>query len=245
MSARKCYFICFTVRSGSSLLCQLLADTGLAGAPKEHFYHNIAPDKPGGDDIKDYAAYLERALAADTTFNGVFGSKVGGGFWHDFTRRLRSIPGLSGLSLPDALDRYFPGLRYIHLTRRNKVRQAVSHWLAIQSGRWNSVDPPGAVMPAYNFDAIDTLLQELVFREAVWAEYFANHDIRPLVVVYEDFAQQPDATVWRVLDYLDIDMPPDFKFPLPRYRPVGGELAETWTQRFREEKQAPFWTAFW
>ncbi len=245
MRTRKCYFICFTVRSGSSLLCQLLADTGLAGAPKEHFYHHIGPDKPRGDAITDYSAYIKRALAADTTKNGIFGSKVGGGYWHDFTRRLRSISNLADLPLPDALDRNFPDLRYIHLTRRNKVRQAVSHWLAIESGRWSSLDPPSAETPAYNFDAIDGLLQEIIFREAVWAEYFASHGICPLVVVYEDFTQQPAATVTRILDYLDIELPSGFEVPASRHQPVGGELAERWTQRFREEKQTLFWRSFW
>ena len=75
---RKSYFICFTVRSGSTMLCQLLADTGLAGNPKEHFYHNISPDNPTGDEIADYQACLTGVLAKDIARNGVFGSKVGG-----------------------------------------------------------------------------------------------------------------------------------------------------------------------
>ena len=75
---RKSYFICFTVRSGSTMLCQLRSDTGLAGNPKEHFYHNISPDNPTGDEIADYQACLIRVLPEDTTSSGVFGSKVGG-----------------------------------------------------------------------------------------------------------------------------------------------------------------------
>ena len=126
MRPLKCYFICFTVRSGSTLLSQLLADTGIAGQPKEHFYHNIAPDNPRGDCIPDYRGYLERVLSADTTTNGVFGSKVGGGYWNDFVRRLRAIDGIADLPHKSVLDHLFPDLRYLHLTRRNKVRQAVS-----------------------------------------------------------------------------------------------------------------------
>ena len=227
MRPDKSYFICFTVRSGSTLLSQLLADTSIAGHPKEHFFHNIAPDNPRGDLIPDYRAYLERVLAADTTANGVFGSKVGGGILHDFARRLRSIDGCHDLTLKAALDRFFPDLRYLHLTRRNKVRQAVSHWMAIQSGRWSSADASQNAEPRYDFAAIDHLLQELILREAAWAEYFRQHGIRPFVITYEDFIQQPAATVCAILDFLEIERPADFtppapQLPTPQQRPVRG-----------------------
>lgn len=241
----KSYFICFTVRSGSTLLSQLLADTGIAGRPKEHFYHNIAPDNPRGDIIPDYRACIERILAADTTPNGVFGSKVGGGVWHDFARRLRSIEGCKDLPLKAALDRFFPDLRYLHLTRRNKVRQAVSHWMAIQSGRWSSLDAGDNAEPRYDFAAIDQLLQEIILREAVWAEYFSQNGIRPFVITYEDFAQQPAATVCAVLDHLQIERPADFTPPAPAYHRISSDLSEAWAQRFRREKQRDYWTQFW
>ncbi len=245
MHAGKAYFICFTVRSGSTLLSQLLADTGLAGRPKEHFYHNISPDNPRGDAIPDYRAYLEQILAADTSANGVFGSKVGGGYWRDFARRLRSIEGFDSLPLKAALDRIFPDLRYLHLTRRNKARQAVSHWMAIQTGRWSSQDVVENSTPRYDFAAIDHLLQEIMIREAVWAEYFAENSIQPYGIIYEDFVAHPAATVRAVLDCLDIERPTDFKVPAPRYQRLSNDLSEAWVQRFRQEKQRDFWTQFW
>ncbi len=242
---KKSYFICFTVRSGSTLLCQLLADTRLAGMPKEHFYHGISPDKPTGDEIADYRAYLERIMAEDRTANGVFGSKVGGGYWHDFVRRLRRLEGMAKLPEQELLDGIFPDLHYLQLTRRNKVRQAVSHWMAIASGRWHSPDAVNNPAPAYNYDAIDHLLQELIMREAVWAEFFAVKDIRPHVIVYEDFVQQPSSTLRGILEYLDIALPAGFAAPTPRFERMADELTEAWVQRFRREKQADWWTQFW
>lgn len=245
MRPGKSYFICFTVRSGSTLLSQLLADTGIAGRPKEHFYHNIAPDNPRGDVIPDYRAYLERVLTADTTANGVFGSKVGGGVLHDFARRLRAIDGCKDLPLKAALDRFFPDLHYLHLTRRNKVRQAVSHWMAIQSGRWSSLDAVNNPTPRYDFGAIDHLLQEIIMREAVWAEYFSQNGIQPYVITYEDFVEQPAATVRAILDHLKIERPADFRPPAPAYQRISSDLSEAWAQRFRCEKQRDYWIQFW
>ena len=245
MRPRKSYFICSTVRSGSTLLSQLLADSGIAGNPQEHFYHNIAPDKPAGDVIADYRAYLDQVLDADTTANGVFGSKVGGGCWHDFARRLRSIDGFSDLRLKDVLESVFPDLHYLHLTRRNKVRQAVSHWMAIETGRWSSYDAVSNSAPEYNFAAIDHLLQELIFREAVWAEYFAENEIRPYVITYEDFAQDPPAVVKGILAFLKIACPADFEIPAPGFQRLSNALTDDWVERFRREKQSDFWTEFW
>ncbi len=245
MRPGKSYFICFTVRSGSTLLSQLLADTGIAGRPKERFYHNITPEAPRGDTIPDYRAYVERVLAADTTPNGVFGSKVGGGYWNDFVRRLRSIDGCADLPLRGALHRFFPDLHYLHLTRRNKVRQAVSHWLAIQTDRWSSADAARNPEPRYDFAAIDHLLQEIIIREAVWAEHFSEHGIQPYAITYEDFVQHPAETVCAILEYLDIERPADFTPPAPAYQRLSDDRSEVWLQRFRREKQRDFWTEFW
>ena len=110
MRASKSCFIRFTVRSGSSLLCQRFGDAGLAGVPQARFCHNISPDNPQGD---------------------------------------------------------------------------------------------------------------------------------------RHFTRQPTKTVRQVLDFLDVAVPLDFQMPTPAHQPVGGALAEAWTQRFRAEKQAAMWTAFW
>jgi len=241
----KSYFICFTVRSGSSLLCQLLAETNLAGKPQEHFHHNVTPDNPAGDAIFDYAGYVQGLFDKWTTPNGVFGAKVGGGQWRDTIRRIRTIDGYQDKSPYDAIHDLFPNLHYIWLTRRNKIRQAVSHWMAIQSGRWGAFQSVSNPDPEYNFEAIDTLAQELLFREAVWADYFADNDIVPHVVVYEDYTQNTVETVRKVFDFLNIDLPDGFVIPEPKYQRLANSLSEDWVERYSKEKQESWWTTFY
>ena len=181
MRPGKSYFICFTLRSGSTLLSQLLADTGIAGQPKEHFYHNIAPENPHGDVIPDYRAYLEHVLAADTSANGVFGSKVGGGYWRDFTRRLRSIAGMDHLPLD---SRPGPLLPRPALPAPDAPQQSPASRLPLAGDPERPLDFAGRrttiEAPRYDFAAIDHLLQEIIMREAVWAEYFSENGIQPL-----------------------------------------------------------------
>ena len=238
------YFICFTVRSGSTLLSNLLDDTGIAGHPKEHFNHNNSPDNPQGDTILNYGEFVSQTIQ-DTTPNGVFGTKIGGGMLHDFIPRIQTIDSIAGKPLDAALNELIPNLQYIWLTRRNKVRQAVSHWMAIQSGRWHSPDTISNPTPEYIFDAIDHLVQELPIREAVWGDYFSDYKITPHIVVYEDYIRDMEGTVSGILDYLNIEIPASFEMKAPKLKPTANALTEEWVQRYREEKQKNWWTKFW
>lgn len=245
MPPSKTYFICFTVRSGSTLLCQLLAETNLAGKPQEHFHHNLSPDKPQGDVIPDYQAYIDGLFDQWTTPNGIWGAKIGGGQWNNFIRHVKSIDGNQDKSAHESLHQAFPNLQYIWLTRRNKIRQAVSHWMAITSGRWESYNPATNPEPEYKFEAIDYLAQELLFREAVWADYFAKHKITPHTIVYEDYVRDTDKTVRDIFDFLEIDVPEGFSVPQPRHERLANSLSEEWVQRYREEKQEKWWITFY
>ena len=80
----------------------------------------------------------------------------------------------------------FPSLQYIWITRRNKVRQAVSWWKALQTGVWRWADdnqPFPKQEAEFDFEAIDGLVPEIVMREASWQEYFASCRVSPCVVV--------------------------------------------------------------
>ena len=245
MKPQKSYFICMTPRSGSTLLSQALTNTGLAGKPDEHFYHRETPENPQGSIIPDYLAYIQKIQAETTTPNGVFGTKIGGGIWERFMERLRTIEGYSHKPAVSMIAEQFPNPHYIWLTRRNKVRQAVSHWRAIQSGRWHS---PLAIQKnelEYKFEAIDHLVQELIIREAVWSEYFTFCKITPFVIVYEDFVLNYEATIKAVLAFLDIET--EFELPIrsTNYQKLADTLSEEWVQRYRQEKQQDWWRVFW
>src|SRR3954462_4910517 len=101
------YLVCATERSGSTLLCELLGATGVAGRPEEFFEFLNATGRPrqpreyfeGVDDptLLDllppllvplprpaWAQQLGDALERGTTGNGVFGSKMMWAYLGDF-----------------------------------------------------------------------------------------------------------------------------------------------------------------
>jgi trehalose 2-sulfotransferase len=243
------YLVYATVRSGSSLLCEALKNSGLAGRPEEYFWHGLENDTfYQGYNPADYAQYVRYVVESTATSNGVFGAKMMGGYLHSFVRRLRQSATYAdpAVALVDIMADLFPNLKAIWLTRRNKVRQAVSWWTTVQSDQWSSAHPsdPTARLE-YNFEAIDHLVQELVMREAALQEHFTECGIKPFVIVYEEFHDAYQETAVATLDYLEIATPAGRTFGERSLQKQANTLSEEWVQRYRQEKQANWRTRFW
>jgi len=243
------YTIWFSQRTASTLLCQALESTGIAGKPGEWLYKQ--------DLLKDYdqASPLDLQLFLwniASTSNGVFGLK------HSFfepafgqqIELIRQFPNSS----PEENNRAaiwesaFPNHKHIFMTRRNKVRLAVSWWKAIQSKEWHRVhgEKPRAMelTIAYSFDAIKHLYIECSMREAGMQEFFSDGKISPLTIVYEDFILNYEETIRLVLGYLGLDHT-SVEIPPPSLDPTADGISEEWAQRFRHEIQADWENRGW
>ena len=168
MPPRLSYTIWFTQRTGSTWLCEALALTGVAGRPGEHLDNAIPIDAPTRQDIADPTDLLQRIWDVGSTANGVFGIKQG--YTEPrFGNILELLTGAGSTRLA-RWESAFPNHRHIFMTRRNKLRLAVSWWRAIKSGEWHRRrgQPPSATDLAAAYDplAIDHLMQEAVVREA-------------------------------------------------------------------------------
>ena len=236
------YLICGTPRCGSNLLCEALGNTGLAGIPGEYFWDEGHWARKWGTTC--YTDYLHEVIERSTTGNRVFGTKVMWGYFDAFVQRVRETPeyGRHGGSSHELLGQLFPGLRYIWITRRDKVRQAVSFWKSLQTLVWSK--RKGTHLPApekeaeYRFEAIDYLVQEIVVHEAAWQAYFSRHAIPPFTVVYEDLASAYEATALQIMDWLGVSYPPGLVFSPRLLQKQADGISETWVDRYHEEKRA-------
>jgi trehalose 2-sulfotransferase len=151
---RSSYFVCGTPRSGSWLLCGLLASTGVAGRPHELFWRETEKANSQAWQVSCFADYLARARDAATTPNGVLGSKLMWEYLEDLLVRLRQL----GDASPDRslIGRHFPSPRFVWIRREDVIAQAVLRARAIQTGRWHHWDArdPHAV-PVYDRQQID------------------------------------------------------------------------------------------
>jgi LPS sulfotransferase NodH len=215
----------------------------VAGRPEEYFWRDNEPLYRAQWHVTSYRDYLERALEEGTTPNGIFGAKVDAGVYlTHFFRQLRTLPQFADatFSLCAILSALFPDLKCIWLTRRNKVRQAVSWWKAVQSNIWaqhTTAAPCTAPSPTYHFAAIDQLVNESLMREAAWAEYFAAWQMQPLTIVYEDFIANYAGMVAQILRYLEVSDPYILDETAITLARQADSLSEAWVQQYREEKQ--------
>jgi LPS sulfotransferase NodH len=192
-----------------------------------------------------YDQYLAWALAEGTTPNGVFGAKLMWGYLGDFAELLRSIEGMAGRPLGELLARAFPGLRYVQITRRDKVRQAVSLWKAVQTQAWQRQagadgDAGAGRMPdpVFSFRAINYLMRQLTAHDASWDAFFLGLGYEPLKITYEELAESTDAVVRSVLDHLGIVPPADLQIGAPRLSVQADEVSEAWVARVLEHLEA-------
>lgn len=242
MMPRLSYTIWFTQRTGSTLLCKAIESTGIAGVPREWF--NCPPDLLTTFKKTNHAELQEYLYKLGTTSNGIFA--INHSFYEphfsQLTETLRKFPACS----PDETRRtviweqVLPNHRHIFMTRRNKVRLAVSWWRAIQSEEWHISSSESRkeidLADKYSFDAINHLYNECSMREAGIQEFFAEGGITPLNIFYEDFIQNYEETVRTILAYLRLDSGPVSIAP-PALTKLADPISEEWAQRFREERQ--------
>jgi len=186
-----------------------------------------------------YDQYLAWAIERGTTANGVFGAKIMWGYLGDFADLLRGIDGLRALPIPQLLNEVFPALRYVQITREDKVRQAVSLWKAVQTQAWRrEADGNADLEVEFSFRAINYLVRLLTAHDASWDAYFLGLGRRPLKVTYEELAAAPDSTVRRVLRHLDIEVPGPLELEGPRLKVQADEISEDWVRRIHEHLAA-------
>ena len=241
MEPNTSYLICATNRSGSFLLCEALKNTGIAGNPEEYFWRGDEPFWKERWGVSNYEDYLPKAIEQGTTSNGVFGAKIMWGYFDDFVGKIMQIPAYQQIDLPSLLPKVFPNLHYIQMTRRDKVRQAISFWKAIETNiwAWSSDEPPVPEKePTFNYEAISKLKREIFAHEAAWGNYFEMCQVEPLVIVYEDLVLACEETALEVLRFLDIPVPPNLEFAERKMKRQADALTETWVQAYNQHEKA-------
>lgn len=237
------YRIWFSQRNGSTLLCKALEQTGVAGKPLELF--NITEEESlcGHYGVNTYAELKEKLWSLGSTPNGVMAVKhsLYTSRHQQISIELKQLTSEKKWSEREIWDDMFPNCTHIFITRRNKVRQTVSWWKAINDGIWhkhhiddNHTDE--SLQGKYNSNALHHLLKETILRECAIQEYFDQENINPLTIVYEDFILDYENTIHKVLGFLELEHHGITISPPPLHK-TATDFSEEWVQRFRAELQ--------
>lgn len=241
--SRRTYVVASLPRTGSTLLCRALWDTGLVGAPKEY----LNPMQ-----IRDWEVRLGSVTSRvrHRPLRGPLLALVGRswsrGRLEDHVQRVmerRTGPGgWFGLKLHrHHLERWVPDgdleallgpIRWIFVTREDHVAQAVSWYRALQTGRWAS-HQRALLPPIYDRRGIEGRLRRIREQQVAWERLFEERGIAPLRVTYEALDADLVGEIRRVLTYLEVPHPQ--RLPAPGLARQADPVNAAWIRRFRAE----------
>lgn len=247
----RAYVLCTAPRSGSTLFCSLLAATGIAGNPKSYFHEpsveswaaelELSPARRGSE--LDYLrSVVEAAIDEGTNGTGLFGLRLQR---HSFDFFMAQLALLHPGQMSDA-ERFraaFGRTRFIHLTRADKVAQAVSCVKAQQTGLWHRA-PDGSEIerlkahqdPVYDGAALRRCHDEMVEADRQWLAWFEREGIPPLRLTYDALAADPRAVLRQALRALGLDEGAADGVAVGVAR-LADATNRDWAQRLRSELQ--------
>jgi LPS sulfotransferase NodH len=221
------YLICCTMRSGSTLMCQLLEVVG-AGKPGEYFNGRYMmqfgmPERGCGNGNK--RKYVD-GLIEQYSVNGVFGMKV------LFGSVAKEV---SSLTLEDI---YPERPRYIFLDREDRVMQAISAAKLAQTGVWidGQVEAGTGKAPVYDRGLISYYVGQLKREVTAWERYFERMQIEPCRVTYEELCADQAGTMRRVLEFLGVSVPEEWTCPETTMRKQADQVSAEWEARYEAGK---------
>jgi LPS sulfotransferase NodH len=184
--------------------------------------------------VTDFPGFFRRLLREGTGANCVFGSKLMQDQATAVVSELAALLGRPEADPPGVLQAAFPNLRYIWLRRLDKIRQGISFYRALRTGRWRSTDLAGVppVAPPFDFAAIQSLVQLSVWADEDWDDFFRRYAIAPLRVTYEELAVAPEAVVRHIIDHLGLRPPARLRPDVWQHQRQADALTDAWVAQY-------------
>jgi LPS sulfotransferase NodH len=240
------YVICTSPRSGSTMLCKLLAETKVAGNPGSLFH------KPSIDAWLDYYdleanefatrrelldAIFEAAKARGKGETKIFGFRLQRGSFAFFTDQLRLMYP-DHTSDADRIQAAFGPTLFIFLSRGDKLDQAISYIRAEQTGLWHR-RADGTDLErqetrredGYDAEAIRSQMAEFIMFDDAWRSWFEEQSVEPLEVSYEALSIEPQKQLKRILDALGADGTIASGISTPTAK-LANQINRQWRERF-------------
>lgn len=242
--------LCTHPRSGSTLLGEALYFAGGLGCPLEYFHAGFRPafaSRWAAPDLEQLAAAVRRHR---TEANGTMSVKL---FWRDIEEIAREAdPGLADFAdvppgdapadyyraLASHMGRLFPNPTVVHLRRDDRLRQAISAVVAVDTGRWRSIrgmDGQSALgAPVFDTERIERIMSYSDYCHGHLHNLFGAMGVKPLPLSYEALTTDYSTSVGRVLAYLGSDA----EAPAPRMQRQADADSEAMVLRYLRDRAA-------
>lgn len=218
------YIIYFTPRSGSSYLADLLTTSHAFGAPGEFLtaslmdltLKDMRDNGYSGSTIVDYFSWLIQKWSSE---NGAFGFKVS---YFDYEPLIHS--GLDKL--------LFRGFKPVLLLRKNILKQAMSLYIAVESGLFHTNIPVSedsrtkAKSLPYDRAKIRYWIKHIAVQEVAFEKYLEPDDMNCLALDYDGISSSPADVLRSIARHLDAEFPEDLKVGASVFQKVRTENNE-------------------
>jgi len=215
----KYIFICFTNRSGSNYLAELLSSGGQFNVADEclNARRVIGISKKKG--IKTFSDYFAGMVKANKR-NGYFVAKT-------------SITHLELLVRAKILDQIIGNSKFILIERSDKLSQAISHVLAFETERYTSLLSGVKDDESVEFSKqkISEILRSIVKNYFHFDMFFAQNCIVPAHIIYEQLIKDPKNNIAHALDGIGLgklDVFPE----LVRLSKQAGKKNQEWREQY-------------
>ena len=246
------YMICTSPRSGSTLLCKLLSATGQAGQPASYFHRpsivswraSLGLQKISSHSPRDeLEAIINAVRTKGRAGTDVFGLRMQRPSFDFFMQQLSVLHPAQRNDVA-RLEAVFGRILFVHLTRGDKVEQAVSYIKADQTGLWHMA-PDGTELerlsapqdPRYDGNAIAAKVAEMEAYDHAWQGWFDSQGIDPLRITYEDLSADPSAILRDLLKALGLHLKPAMDV-VPEVAKLSDQINRDWVVRFRRDHGA-------
>lgn len=229
------YAICYVQRSGSTHLTSLLQNTGVAGKPADFF--NV-----GYRDMRLEREQVFTRTGAHTIASAAtkYGCRSVADYLNVISREARGVNGVFGMKMDlchaSILIRrgmfWNPEWKYIYVTRQDLLMQAVSYYIAQETGLWSSMSA-GPDTVGFNQQAIEESILYLAGLMSHWEMTFALFGIHPLRITYEEIESAPEETLARCLGHIGVSFAPAQLAPKSCYRLQRASRSAEWAERIR------------
>lgn len=251
----RCILLCTHPRCGSTLLGEAMTFAQGLGCPIEYFHCGFRPQIERRWGVTGEASYLRALYHHRIDRTGTLGVKL---FWRDVidlckARRPNDAQLLSSDLAADPtaaaevcemvrqiFTEIFPNATYIFLIRKDRLRLAVSAVTSAQTGVWRDIPGVDSKMPArtpeYDYERLLQAYGHACYSFDRWEDFFQRTTTEPYRLTYEALLGNYQATVERLLTWLEAATT---VVPPPRMRRQSSALSEQFLARFLREDHSP------
>lgn len=212
--------LCFTNRSGSWLLADLLRTSGMVGVAGEALNGDEMARAADRGRLRDFSAFVAHEIAGRAVQGAVL---LKCGLLH------LELMGRSGL-----LDVLGERVRFVHIERVDRLGQAISWVIAEQTGQWRS-GGVAAGEPAYSFAAIAAAMERFAEDNRRFDHFFGRNGLVPRHVTYEALVAAPEAVAGAVVEGM-FEVAPRFDMGQVMFSRQAGARNAAWRARFLAER---------